>query len=275
MNTRKLLAGALSASLLMAAMPGLALAQDEATDASDLSPEGVDWLLSTIAGDAVPVGVEVTLLLSGGEIVGSAGCNSYFGSYEIDGSDISFPEPFGVTQKICEDDVQAVEDAYLPLLQGSASWSIDEVGALSLADADGVDQLVYGEPPIDITASDVNVLVAALSDLQAQIDEATAEVEALAEETASIPVNTFDKRLTATEKDVTALENKVGNVNSKNLKKRTEANEAAIAELQGKVADINKTINKLRGRIQMLEATAEDHEARIAAIEGAAPAPAE
>ena len=97
-------------------------------------------------------------------------------------------------------------------------------------------------------------------------------IQALAEETASIPVNRFDKRLTQTEKDVTALENKVGNVNSKNQKKRIDANEASIAELQNKVADINKTINKLRSRIQTLEATAEDHEARIAALEEPQPA---
>ena len=35
------------------------------------------------------------------------------------------------------------------------------------------------------------------------------------------------------------------------------------------MSDINLTINKLRNRIQVLEATDEDHEARLAALESA------
>ena len=269
MDTRKTLAAALAASMLLGALPGVALAQDAGDEAT---PEGVEWMLDTLAGEAVPAGVEATLALSGGEVAGNAGCNSFFGSYELDGEALTFPDPLGSTLRMCDDAAMAVENAYLPLLQDTATWAIDEEGTLSLADGDGEVQLVFTEAPIDVTASGVNALLAALGDLQAQVDEATAEVEALAEETASIPVNTFDKRLTQTEKDVTALEKKVGNVNSKTQKKRIDANEAAIAELQGKVADINLTINKLRSRIQALEATAEDHEARIAALETPQPA---
>jgi heat shock protein HslJ len=266
MNARKLIAGALGAALLLGALPGMALAQDDTTE---VTPEGVDWVLSTLAGDAVPEGIEVTLVLSGGEAVGSAGCNSYFGAYELDGDALTFPDPFGLTRRLCEDPVMAVEDAYLPLLQETASWSIDDAGALSLADADGTVGLVYGEAPIDVTGSDVDALVAALGDLQAQIDEASTQVAALAEEAASIDVNRFDKRLTATEESVAGLEKKVDGVNSNNLKKRIAANEEAIAELEGKVADINLTINKLRDRIRTLEAASEDHEARISALEEA------
>ena len=268
MNTRKSLAGALAASMLLGALPGVALAQDAE---AEITPEGVEWTLTTLAGDAVPAEVETTLFLSGGEVVGNAGCNSYFGSYEIDGDALTFPNPFGVTLKMCDDATMAVEDAYLPLLQDTATWAIDDEGALSLADADGAVQLVYGEATFDVTTYDVETLVATLGDLQGQIDEASAEVAALAEETASIPVNQFDKRVTAVETDVAQLQNQVGGVNVRGLRDRVAALEEETASQAEKIAQINLTINKLRNRIKVLETTDEDHEARIAALEGAQP----
>ena len=80
MNTCKLIASALGTSLLISALPGVVLAQD---DTAALNPEGVEWTLTTLAGEPVIEGLEVTLFLSGGEVVGNAGCNSYFGSYEL------------------------------------------------------------------------------------------------------------------------------------------------------------------------------------------------
>ena len=157
----------------------------------------MEWTLTTLAGESVPDGVTTTLFLSGGEVVGNAGCNSYFGSYELDGDSLTFPNPFGSTLKFCEDPLMAVEAAYLPLLQETATWAIDEAGALSLADADGTVQLVYGEAPVDITASDVDALVATLGDLQTQIDEASAEVAALGERgRLRSTFDKFDQRLT-------------------------------------------------------------------------------
>ena len=266
MNKRQLVAGALSASLLVSALPGLALAQDEVA----LTPEGVEWTLSTLAGEPVPEGVETTLFLSGGEVVGNAGCNSYFGSYELSDESLTFPNPFGVTQKFCEGPEQVVEDVYLPLLQQTATWSIDEEGALSLADADGGVQLVYGEAPVDVTASDVETLVATLGDLQRQIDEAAAEVAAVAAETAAIPVNKFDKRVKAVENDVKALQNKTQGLNVENLKKR-------ISALESQVETINKTIDRFRDRIKTLEENDRNQNQRIKALEDAVfvPTPAE
>ena len=269
MNTRKLLAGALGASMLLGALPGMALAQD-----AELTPEGVEWTLSTLAGEPMPEGVTTTLFLSGGEVVGNAGCNSYFGSYELDGEALTFPNPFGVTQKFCEGPQMEVEDAYLPLLQEIATWSIDEEGALSLADADGAVQLVYGEAPVVVTGSDIEALVATLGDLQSQIDDAVAEVAALEERAASINVNKFDKRLTATEKSVKQLENKTKGLNVDGLKSRISELEKKAVDQAGKIAEINKTINKLRDRIKVLETTAVDHEDRITNLEAPTQAPA-
>lgn len=264
MNTRRLTAGALSAALLLGALPGMALAQD--ADAQ-ITPEGVEWTLATLAGEAMPEAVTTTLFMSGGEVVGDAGCNSYFGSYELDGDALTFPTPFGSTLKLCEDEAMAVEGAYLPLLQATASWAIDEEGTLSLADADGAVQLVYVEELVDVTASDVDALVATLGDLQSQIDEAAAEVAAVAAETAAIPVNRFDKRVSDVERRadthgrrITELERRTEGLNVQGLQRR-------ISALEETVTRLDRTIDRFRDRILALESTAQDHEQRLAALE--------
>jgi heat shock protein HslJ len=266
MHKRQLFAGALTAGLLVSALPGLVFAQD---DDAAASPEGVEWTLTTLAGEPVPEGVETTLLLSGGEAVGNAGCNSYFGSYELDGDSLTFPDPFGVTRMFCEGPQMEVEDAYLPLLQATATWSIDDEGALSLADADGAVQLVYAEAPVDITASDVDALVATLGDLQTQIDEASAEVAALTAAAESIDVNRFDRRLNAAEQSISGLEEQVGDVNSVNLRRR-------IVALEETVARLDRTIDRFRERIIALEDTTKEQNRRLKALEDAVfvPSPA-
>lgn len=262
MNKRHLLAGALGASLLATTLPAIAVAQEDGPYAA----EAVAWTLSSLAGPDgmtdVPEGVKATLFLSGGEVVGSAGCNSYFGSYEMDAENLSFG-PFGATQMLCEGPAQDLEDAYLPLLGEVAGWAVD-MDMLSLSTADGTVTLVYAEPPVDITATDIAALTAMLEDLQAQIDAATEEVAALTEAAAAVNVSKFDKRLTAVEEGVAALEAKTEGLNVTNLKKRIAANEEAIAEL-------NQTVDKFRNRINKLEDIAEDHEARIATLEPQSP----
>ena len=265
MDTRKLIAGTLGMSLLIAAVPGATLAQDEAV----LSPEGVEWSLTSLAGEALPDEVEVTLFLSGGETVGNAGCNSYFGRYELDGDALTFPNPFGVTLKFCEGAPIEVENAYLPLLQGTATWSIDDAGMLSLADADGAVQLVYGEEAIDVTMSDVDALVTVLEDLQGQIEEASAEVAAIAAETAAIPVNKFDKRVAEVERRVdnqgrriTEVEQRTEGLNVQGLQRR-------ISALEETTARLDRTIDRFRDRIIALEESDTDHNKRIKALEDA------
>lgn len=266
MNTRTVLAGALGGALLLGALPGIALAQD---GDSEITLEGVAWTLTTMAGEAVPEGVTTTLFLSGGQVVGDAGCNSYFGSYELDGDALTFPSTFGATQKLCEDQLMAVEAAYLPLLQETATWAIDEAGALSLAGTEGTVQLVFGEAPVDITASDVDALVATLGDLQSQIDEAVAEVAALEERATSINANELGKRLTATEESVRKLENKTEGLNVEGLKNRIAALEESTEDQGAQITEINKTINKLRDRIRTLEESDQQQAAQIAALEAA------
>ena len=272
-----MLAGALSVSLLAGALPGLALAQDEA---AAYPAEGVEWQLQTLAGGDVPAGVDVSLFMNGGSVNGSAGCNSYFGSYTIDATSLTFPDPFGSTQKLCDEPAQSVEDQYLPALQATAAWAVDDEGLLRLSDADGNESLVFGEPPVEITASDIEALAETLTNLQAQIDQAEADVAAVAETTASIPVNKFDKRVTKVENSVAALETKTDGLNVANLKKRLTALESAVADLQRQMdnvkknlTELKKTDDNLRKRTKALEDENKAQDERIAALEAAVGVP--
>jgi heat shock protein HslJ len=70
---------------------------------------------------------------------GSAGCNTFNGTYTIDGHAITFG-PLATTRMACADDVMAIEDAYLAALDGASSWSIGEDGLLVL---DGTTMLTF------------------------------------------------------------------------------------------------------------------------------------
>lgn len=262
-----LLAAALAAALGVTATSGLVLAQD---DTLVYQAEGVEWQLDGYARDdalvEVPADVEVTLLLSGGDVAGTAGCNSYFGSYVIDAATLRFPVPFESTEMLCEGAAQDVEDAYLPLLSGVAGWSIDQGGVLSLSDAAGSVILRYRESTVGITASDIEALGNELASLQAQIDEAAAETAALIEAAEAANIDTLRRRVRANEQAIAEV-----NTTIARLRDRIRANEQAIAEING-------TIGRFRNRINRLEDAVADHGARIAALEQVAvplPAPAD
>ena len=64
------------------------------------------------------------------------------------------------------------------------------------------------------------------------LDEASAEVTALAEDAASVNVKKITNRIGANEDDIAALQEKTTGLSIANLKKRIGANEDAIAALQ-------------------------------------------
>jgi heat shock protein HslJ/uncharacterized coiled-coil protein SlyX len=261
MHDRRPFAFILCASLLVGAFPGVALAQEEETVV--FPPEGVEWRLQVYEADtergmvAVPDEVEVSLFMSGGDVVGNAGCNSYFGSYEIDAERLTFPVPFGSTLQFCEGPEQEVEDAYLPLLSAVEGWSVDDEGRLQLSDAGAAVTLAYSEAPVEITATDIDALMEELSSLQQQIDQAEVEITTLTEEFASVNVTRLRNRIAANEE---AIAEQAGTIDR--LRGRIRANEDAIAELQA-------TDGRLRNRIKALEESDAAQTERIKALEDA------
>lgn len=61
-------------------------------------------------------------------VKGSAGCNSYFGSYELKGSQLSIPGPVAVTEMYCMEPEGAMdqEQEYLIILQSAENYEIND-----------------------------------------------------------------------------------------------------------------------------------------------------
>jgi heat shock protein HslJ len=105
--------------------------------------EGTTWVLASY-GDpsdpqAVLEGSEITAEFDSAEgtVSGSAGCNHYFGSYEVDGEAITFGL-LGSTLMAClePEGIMQQEQAYLAALASAATYRI-EGNKLELIDADG------------------------------------------------------------------------------------------------------------------------------------------
>ena len=138
----------LAASLLGAALTACGgVGSPSATTTPGL--EGTSWTLIEIdgrepAGDSVP-----TLAFDEeGNISGSAGCNTYFGTPTIEGSSISMG-PLSTTRMACPGAAGLLETAFLAAMDEVDSYTIDSQGRLVL---EGGAVLVF-EPTEDAAAS--------------------------------------------------------------------------------------------------------------------------
>ncbi|WFN35636.1 META domain-containing protein [Methanogenium sp. S4BF] len=93
---------------------------------------GTTWMLTsyTTGNDSVSsviAGTEISLIVDeDGGVSGSAGCNSYFASYETDGTALSFG-PVGATKMFCDEPegTMVQETTYLNLLEAAAGYGIE------------------------------------------------------------------------------------------------------------------------------------------------------
>lgn len=60
------------------------------------------------------------------EVGGSAGCNTYSGGYELQGSNLSIPGPIAVTAMYCGDEIDEQEREYLTTLESAESYEIED-----------------------------------------------------------------------------------------------------------------------------------------------------
>ena len=103
------------------------------TGAGEAMLEDTVWVLESYGGPgnlkAVLADTEITAEFVSSErtVKGSAGCNSYFGSYELEGSQLSIPGPIGATEMYCAEPegVMDQEQEYLMLLESSDSYTMD------------------------------------------------------------------------------------------------------------------------------------------------------
>lgn len=109
------------------------LASPEGTPPTETGLENTNWNLVSFgpAGAEQPLveGSTITLLLAGGQAGGSGGCNSYGGTYQIEGSSISFGEIIR-TERACADDrVTEQEQRYFQALETASQfeWNGNEL----------------------------------------------------------------------------------------------------------------------------------------------------
>ena len=90
---------------------------------------------SSLSLDAL-AGGRITMTFSAdGQVNGGAGCNTYRGSYKVDGNQLTF-SPMASTKKMCAEPVMALEQAFFAALGETTSYEISN-SQLMLLDADG------------------------------------------------------------------------------------------------------------------------------------------
>jgi heat shock protein HslJ len=133
----------LLSGLLAVLLTGCAAAQPAAAD-----PTGKLWKLDSYldgqgqSANALP-DAQATLEFAAGKLSGSTGCNSYFASYQLDGSKLTI-SPAGSTMMACPDERMTQESAFLAALGRVTAYRLAG-GKLELLDTGGKAQLTFSE----------------------------------------------------------------------------------------------------------------------------------
>ena len=116
---------------LVVATLALVLAACGSSGSHDI--KGTSWTVSTIGGKAVVAGAEPTVSFgSDGTISGSTGCNTYSGTYTVDGDKLTV-SALAMTKKACADPAVNVQEAAVTAaLSGATNWSIGSDGNLTI-----------------------------------------------------------------------------------------------------------------------------------------------
>lgn len=105
---------------------------------------GTSWTVTFVNSDRTDTGVvsstdlqiEQTISFDAdGKFNGNAGCNSYFGNFEVDGNELSLGA-IESTEMACPEDVMTAETAFLTALEKSATYQITGK-SLQIRDAGG------------------------------------------------------------------------------------------------------------------------------------------
>jgi putative lipoprotein len=100
--------------------------------------ESTSWELVSFGGTPVMEGTTVTASFADGQVTGEGGCNSYGGSYQVDGENIEFNEVV-MTMMACmePEGVMDQETAVMAYLNDAQTFEIDADGQLHIYRADG------------------------------------------------------------------------------------------------------------------------------------------
>jgi heat shock protein HslJ len=137
-----------------------------AASAASADLEGATWVLDQASAEAMsttaPPEARVDLTFEAAGAHGLAACNTYRGSYTLDGSSLTFGE-MATTMMACEPEVSDLEAAYLAKLGAVTSYSPDG-GQLTLSGGDGPDITFSAESPASLTGTDWNATMVGSAD---------------------------------------------------------------------------------------------------------------
>lgn len=105
---------------------------------SDLA--GTNWVLEELDGVSLVDTVPTIAFGGDGTVSGSAGCNTFSGTFQVEGANLAFT-PLATTKMACADPTMFVESAYISALDGVKGWSVGADGRLVL---DGARPLTFG-----------------------------------------------------------------------------------------------------------------------------------
>ena len=97
----------------------------------EVTLEDTLWVLQSYGESdnltAVLADTEITAMFDSAEekVTGTAGCNNYFGSYEVEDSQLSIPGPIGATEMWCGEQIGEQETQYLTALQAAENYTIE------------------------------------------------------------------------------------------------------------------------------------------------------
>ncbi len=115
---------------------------------SPVALEGTSWTLNGIMrGDgfvSTYLDDEITAEFIDGQMAGSAGCNRYFASYEVDGDSLTIG-PAGATRMSCGEERDEREREFLTALESVAGFKIQRE-VLTLTDAEGATVIQFRVP---------------------------------------------------------------------------------------------------------------------------------
>ncbi|TFH36606.1 MAG: META domain-containing protein [Anaerolineales bacterium] len=99
--------------------------------------DGTNWNLDTYQESSLMEGTSFTISFTAGQVHGNAGCNSFFGSYTLNGSQIAF-SALGMTEMAClePEGLMDQEQALLAFLGDGQSFDIS-AGRFSIFRTDG------------------------------------------------------------------------------------------------------------------------------------------
>ncbi|MCA9989502.1 MAG: META domain-containing protein [Anaerolineales bacterium] len=139
--------------------------------------EGPTWTLTGFNNGqggfvSVLIGSEITAEFADGSVSGSAGCNQYNASYEVDGNNVTFGLAI-TTRMFCgePEGVMDQETQYLAALQSAVSYEITG-DTLEMYNADGVRMVSFAaaQPEEALPLTGTAWVLAAFMDAQSSID---------------------------------------------------------------------------------------------------------